>query len=217
MHEIDQSPPALKGSWERLVKNLGKFALLDENGQPLSSHIDCVLRDLAPRLQRDFPALKDEVTIVEVLEEAGRKIVSHERECGPIGRLHGYAWTVVDRIATSKMRRGSMRLARATLEPEDSQATLDGLQSRIGTAEQIEAEIELHQLYERMTLEEQLFCTWKRLGWSSREIAMEQGTSVERVNTFFHRLKHRIREILDEGKAHEPSREVARRTNTRTA
>ena len=199
------------------MKNLGKFALLDENGQPLSSHIDRVLRDLAPRLQREFAVLKDEVTIIEVLEEAGRKIINHERQFGPIDRLHGYAWTVVDRIATSKMRRGSMRIARATLEAEDSQAALDRLQSRIGTAEQIEADIVLRQLYERMTLEEQLFCTWKRLGRSSREIAREQGTSIERVNTFFHRLKHKVREILNEEKAEQSSTEVARRTNTRTA
>jgi DNA-directed RNA polymerase specialized sigma24 family protein len=197
------------------VKNLGKLALLDENGQPFSSHIECVLRDLAPRLQRDFPALKDEVTIIEVLEEAGRKIVNHEREWGPIGRLHGYAWTVVDRIATSKMRRGSMRLARATLLSEAGEAALEGLQSAVGTVEQIEADIYYRQICKQLTPEEQLLCTWKRWGFTSREIAEAQGHSVERVNTFFHRLKQKIHEAVQGRSVDAP--EKVQRTKTRTA
>ena len=197
------------------MKNLGKFALLDENGQPLSSRIDRVLRDLAPRLQRDYSALKDEVTIIEVLEEAGRKIVNHERECGPIGRLHGYAWTVVDRIATSKMRRGSMRIARATLGSEESQVALGALQSAVGTVAQIEADICYREICEQLTPEEQVFCMWKRWGFSSREIAEAQGQSVERVNTFFHRLKQKIHEAVHGRGVDAPKK--AHQTKTRTA
>jgi DNA-directed RNA polymerase specialized sigma24 family protein len=199
------------------VKNLGKFALVDENGQPLSSHIDRVLRDLAPRLQREFPALTDEVTIVEVLEEAGRKIVNHERQAAPIDKLHGYAWTTVNSIATSRMRRGSMRIARATLEPDQSEVALGSLRSSSGTAEQIETDILLGEMLAQLTPEEQLMCSWKRLGFSSKEIAREQGTSIERVNTFFFRLKRKIREVVREPRAEAPSPRTAQRTNTRTA
>jgi DNA-directed RNA polymerase specialized sigma24 family protein len=197
------------------VKYLGKFALLDERGQPLSSHIDSVLRDLAPRLQRDFPALSDEVTITEVLEEAGRKIVRQEQRSGPIQKLHGYAWVTVDSIATSRMRRGSMRLARATLVSEEGEAALEGLQSAVGTVEQIEADIYYRQICKQLTPEEQLLCTWKRWGFSSREIAEAQGHSVERVNTFFHRLKQKIHEAVQGRSVEAP--EKVQRTKTRTA
>ena len=47
---------------------------LDDTGRPLAAHIQGVLRVLAPRLQRRFPALKDPAVITDVLEEAGRRI-----------------------------------------------------------------------------------------------------------------------------------------------
>jgi len=196
------------------VKYLGKFPLLDESGQPLSSHIDRVLRDLAPRLQRDFPSLTDEVTIIEVLEEAGRKIVKQEHRSGAIQKLHGYAWVTVVSVATSRMRRGSMRLARATLVSEESQAALEGLQSAVGTAEQIEADIYYRQICKQLTPEEQLLCMWKRWGFSSREIAEAQGQSVERVNTFFYRLKQKIHETVQGRRVDAPEKMQRRKTRT---
>ena len=64
---------------------LARTALLDETGQPLSSHVQQTLRDLAPRLQRYLPTLTDEVLLTEILEEAGRKICHHEEH---VGRNH---------------------------------------------------------------------------------------------------------------------------------
>lgn len=196
---------------------LAKTALLDETGQPLSSHVQHALRALAPRLQRQFPSLKDEVVITEVLEEAGRKIRHHEEQAGPVEKLHAYAWVTVRSVATSRMRRSSMRIARATLEPEESEIVLGSLRSGAGTAEQIETDILLSEMLDQLTPEEKMICGWKRLGFSSREIAKEQGTSIERVNTFFFRLKRKIREVLRERGAEAPSSRTAQRTNTRTA
>jgi DNA-directed RNA polymerase specialized sigma24 family protein len=196
---------------------LAKTALLDENGQPFSSHVQHALRDLAPRLQRQFPSLKDEVVITEILEEAGRKIHHHEERAGPIEKLHAYAWVTIKSVATSRMRRSSMRIARATLEPDQSEIALGSLRSTAGTADQIETDILLREMLAQMTPEEQMLCGWKRLGFSSRDIAREQGTSIERVNTFFFRLKRKIREVLREPGAEAPSSRAAQRTKTRTA
>jgi DNA-directed RNA polymerase specialized sigma24 family protein len=178
------------------MEHVAKFGLLDEAGQPFGAHIDSALRGLLPRLQRQFPTLKDEVVIVAVLEEAGRKIAEHERRSGPIEKLHAYAWVTVRSVATSEMRRGSMRIARATLAGDEGAEVLGALRSNRGTPEQIEADILIQELLTQLTPEEQLICAWKRIGFSSREIAQQQGTTVERVNTFFHRVKRKVREAL---------------------
>ena len=196
---------------------LARTALVDESGQPLSSHVQQALRDLAPRLQRYFPTLTDEVVLTEILEEAGRKISHHEQHVGPIEKLHAYAWVTVRSVATSRMRRSAMRIARATVEPAESDAAIGTLQSSIGSQERIESDILLEELLARMTPEEQMLCMWKRLGYSSRQIAKEQGTSIERVNTFFFRLKRKIREVLRDPGTEAPSPRTAERSKTRTA
>ena len=196
---------------------LARTALLDETRQPLSSHVQQTLRDLAPRLQRYLPTLTDEVLLTEILEEAGRKIRHHEEHVGPIEKLHAYAWVTVRSVATSEMRRGSMRIARATLAGDEGAEVLGTLRSNRGTPEQIEADILLEEMLARMTPEEQMLCMWKKLGYSSRQIAKEQGTSIERVNTFFFRLKRKIREILREPGAEAPAPRTAQRSKTRTA
>lgn len=194
------------------MEYLTNLALLDESGSPLGPHIQRVLRDLVPRLQRQFPSLKDEVVLAEILEEAGRKIADHEQRSGPIEKLHAYAWVSVRSVATSRMRRGSMRIARATVDSEEGESVLAALRSSSGTAEQIEADILIEQLLAHLTPEERLICIWKRFGFSSREIAREQGTSVSRVNTFFHRVKRKIRNALRGTSADVASSRTPRRT-----
>ena len=178
------------------MEHVAKIGLVDEAGQPFGAHIDSALRGLLPRLQRQFPTLKDEAVIVEVLEQAGRKIAEHERRSGPIEKLHAYAWVTIRNVATSEMRRGSMRIARATVAGDDGADVLDSLRANLGTPEQIEAGILVQEVLAQLTAEEQLICVLKRIGYSSREIAQQQGTTVERVNTFFHRVKRKVREAL---------------------
>jgi hypothetical protein len=62
---------------------------------------------LKPRLRRQFPSLRDDVVITEILEEAGRRIVEHERHVGAIEKLRGYAWVAIQHVATSRLRRAS--------------------------------------------------------------------------------------------------------------
>jgi len=199
------------------VEFLARTALLDETGQPLSSHVQQTLRDLAPRLQRFLPTLTDEVLLTEILEEAGRKIRHHEEHVGPIEKLHAYAWVTVKRVATSRMRRSAMRIAKATVESEQTDDVIGTLRANVGSQEQIEADILLEEMLSHMTPEERMLCMWKRLGYSSREIAKEQGTSIERVNTFFFRLKRKIRGVLREPGAEAPAPRTAQRSKTRTA
>jgi DNA-directed RNA polymerase specialized sigma24 family protein len=115
------------------------------------------------------------------------------------------------------MRRSAMRIARATVELEQSDGAVETLRANVGSQEQIEADILLEEMLARMTPEEQMLCMWKKLGYSSRQIAREQGTSIERVNTFFFRLKRKIREILREPGIEPPASRAAQRSKTKTA
>src|SRR5215210_8303397 len=89
------------------MEPLGKQALLDAAGNPLSPRIQGVLRQIRPRLRARFPALDDDVLLTEVLEEAGQRIEMQERDSGEVKSLGAYAWKTVLNVALSRLRRSS--------------------------------------------------------------------------------------------------------------
>ena len=178
------------------LEYVARLGLLDANGEPFSSHIERVLRELAPRLLRQFPALNDEAVLADVLEEAGRRIAEHERRAGPIEKLHGYAWVAIRSVATSRMRRGSMRMERATLRSEDTHAVLSSMPSDVGTADEIERAVLLDEILARLSPEERAVCMWKKAGFSSKEMARALRSSPAAVDTLFHRVKDKIQLAL---------------------
>lgn len=181
------------------MEYLVHLGLLDANGKPFSSHVDGVLHELAPRLLRQFPALKDDAVLADVLEEAGRRIAEHERRAGPIERLHGYAWVTIRSVATSRMRRGSMRMERATLQGEETETVLSEIPSDVGTADDIERSILLDEVLSRLSDQERTLLMWKKAGFSSKEIARGLGTSVTAVDQLFHRVKDKIQHAFGVG------------------
>ena len=198
------------------MESSGTPALLDSRGSPLSARVERALRDILPRFRHRFPALGDELLVIEILEEAGRRIADHERDCGPVENLDAYAWVTVLNAARSRLRHSSMRLARATLGSDDSQAIFSTLRSRVGTPEQVEAEIFVHEVFAQLTPEERWLCTQKQLGFSSREIALERRTSVASVNTLFYRVKRKIRTALRGSNAEASASKNAGPRKTRT-
>jgi RNA polymerase sigma factor (sigma-70 family) len=194
-----------------------RLGLVDDTGQPFGPHIDDVLRSLSGRLQREFPQLRDESDVAEVMEQAGRRILDHERRHGAIGSLRAFAWVAMRNEATSRVRRGAMRIARASIAGEEAENLLTVAHASVGTPEQIEADILMAELLAQLTAEERLVCAWKRLGFSSKEIAEQQGTTVERVNTFFHRVKQKIRDTLRPRDASPSQSTTPQRPKARTA
>lgn len=172
------------------------LGLLDRKGNPLPSRIERVLIRLAPRLRRQFPLLQDDVTLIEVLEEAGTRICSREDHGGPVEKLYGYAWVTLRSIATSQMRRGAIRLIQNTLEPEAGRAQIASVPAQDGSAAQIERDILMREVLETLSPEEQLVCVWKKAGFSSEEIARFRGRSVVAVDTLFSRAKQKVRTAL---------------------
>ena len=50
------------------------------------------LNQMSPRIVRQFPLLHDDVPLVEVMEEADRRIAARQERAGPLTNLYGYAW-----------------------------------------------------------------------------------------------------------------------------
>ncbi len=185
----------------------GTQMLVDEGGQPLEERIQRVLRQLLPKLRARFPQLADDQIATEVLEAAGRHIQTHERDEGVVRNLEAYAWVVVGNAAKSKLRRGSMRLVRSTLPAEDSETLFESMPSALSTAEQIESRVFVGELMAQLSPDERLLCVLKKMGFSSREIAQERGTTIAQVDTLFYRIKRKIRAVLrDESEAESRSR-----------
>ena len=176
--------------------NLGKLSFLDQTGKPFDDRIETVLCDLLPRFRRQFPSFTDEVVVAEILEEAGRRIADHETRAGLVDRLHGYAWVTVRNIAMSRMRRAPSRLAQRTLASEQGEIALSSVESPLGSPDQIESDVLLHEVLAQLTADERLVCVWKKAGFSTKEIAKHRGSSVSAVDTLFFRAKQKIRRLL---------------------
>jgi DNA-directed RNA polymerase specialized sigma24 family protein len=174
------------------IMGLAPPGFVDETGQPLGSHIQEVLRTLAPRLRRDFPTFQDDAVVAEILEEAGRRIADAERRLGRLEELYGYAWVAIRSVATSRMRLVSF--AQATLELAESTGILAATRTTVGTPEEIEREILLREIMAMVTPDEQRLILWKRAGFSSQEIGVRLGIKAEAVDVQLSRLRKRIRD-----------------------
>jgi len=141
-----------------------KFRILDERGHPLDPRIEEALLSQLPKFRRDYPSFRDDLTIVDIFEEAGRKIDHREKQSGQIDHLHGYAWITLRTVAATRLRRGDGQLARRTFGAEEGAAVIDATPAKFGTPEDIERTILLRELLERLSPEERLVCVWKKAG-----------------------------------------------------
>jgi DNA-directed RNA polymerase specialized sigma24 family protein len=166
--------------------------LLDEYGQPLSTRLQSALLPLAPRLQRQFPALNDECTLTEVLEEAGRRIAAREERKGPLDNLHAYAWVVARRMAALRLRCGEWAVASATLTGAASDIALRDIPAGFATSEQIFNELLCKELVARLNPTERSIAKGKEAGESDDEIARGCGTSSRTVANTWRRVKRKM-------------------------
>ena len=167
--------------------------LLDEYGQPLSTRLQSALLPLAPRLQRQFPALNDDCTLTEVLEESGRRIAAREERKGPLDNLHAYAWVVARRMAALRLRYGEWAIASATLTSAASETRAARHAVRI---RHIRADFQRHSLQGTSGASEPdrtaISPRGKNAGQSDDEIARGCGTSRRTVFNAWRRLKRKM-------------------------
>jgi DNA-directed RNA polymerase specialized sigma24 family protein len=174
----------------------GSIGLLDSNGEPFPDHIQRALVRLSPRLRREFPVLQDDAALTEVLEKAGRRIAAREARGGPIERLHGYAWVTLRSIATSHVRRGSIRLIQETLDAAAGAARLAVLPSTSGRAEDVERRVLFAEALRVLSDDERAIVLSRRAGYSSAEIAWVQDRTVDAIDKIFSRAKQKMRRAL---------------------
>ena len=149
------------------MENMRTLGLLDSNGKPLADRIQRALTGLLPKVRRQFPTLRDDLALTEVVEEAGRRIASREERGGPIEQLHAYAWVTLRSVATSHIRKPSNRLIRDTVGSKAGEIHLAGVQASHGSPEQIERDILLREAMETLSEEERVVCMWKTAGFSA--------------------------------------------------
>ena len=166
--------------------------LLDEYGQPLHPRLQSVLLPLAPRLQRHFPALNDDCTLTEVLEESGRRIAAREERKGALDNLNAYAWVVARRMAALRLRCDEWAIASATLTTAASDIALRSMPSRFSTSEQIFNDLLCKELLAHLNPSEQRIVKGKEAGLSDAEIARDCGTSRRTVFNAWRRLKRKM-------------------------
>lgn len=178
------------------MQHLGPTELLDSNGQPFPDHIQHVLDKLSPRLRREFPVLQDDVALIEVLEEAGRRIAAREARGGPIDRLHGYAWVTLRSVATTHIRRGQIRLIQNAVQPTSAAARRVAMPSAAGGVEAIERNVLFREVLDVLSQDEQEIVVWRISGHSSAEVARLLGRSIDAVDKVFSRAKQKARRVL---------------------
>lgn len=147
-----------------LVEHIPIGGLIDGHGNPLTPRLVQAISGLLPRLVRQFPAMRDEVLLTLVVDQAARKLAAREAAGGPIGNLHGYVWVALRNAAMSQMRRGAVQLLERThpasareglsLEPRDSE-----------TAARIERRILLRELMSFLSPEERRVLIWRAMAY----------------------------------------------------
>ena len=169
--------------------------LLDHHGKPLPEDIQNVLDHLRPRFLRKFGMIRDEVVQVEILEEAGQRLLHHQAEHGAVRRVHGFAWVTLRNVAISRLRRGPHLLERAIAGSAEAEAALARIPATEGSPESIDQTVLWGQMLDQMTLTERKIAIWKKNGISSQRIANELGMTVSAVDTTYSRLVKRLQAL----------------------
>lgn len=173
-----------------------RLMLVDARGRPFAPRIEQSLLGLYGRLRRRFPQLREEVVLAEVLEETGRRILRHEDQRGEVTNLHGFAWVVARSVAVSYTRRRSQKLLALTSLGQCGEICLATAVASSDTADDIERAVLRTELLNLLSEKDREVFEMKEAGFSSAEIALQQGRSRSAVDTAYCRAKARIRTEL---------------------
>ena len=170
-------------------------SLVNETGGPLDPRIERVLMKMLPRFRRQFPSFRDEVALVEVLEEAAKRIARRERRRGAIAHLPGYAWVTMRTVATSRLRRGDARIMERIVPAAEGAALLSAAGATSHTAADLERSVLHRQVLAMLTPTERRICAMKTAGFSTQQIARRLRRSATSVDTLFSRAKVKVRRL----------------------
>ena len=184
---------------QRTMGPLLKLQLADRSGNPLNLRIHAALDALLVRFRRRFLSIRDEAIIANLFEEAGRRIDDKERADGQLENLHGFAWTTLEHLTISWMRRSEQRLQIQSVSMTESDGLASLLEAREGSPAQLEDNVFWREILGTMNETERLAHVWRIVGGlSNREIAKRLGRSPGSVDTMFSRTHAKLRKLIAE-------------------
>lgn len=173
------------------------LGLVDARGHPFADRLASSLLRLAPRLRHKFRKLaEDEVDFVELLECAGERILGYETEFGEADDIDAFAWRILDRLATSRVRLLRHRVRREPLFGREGRSLVNVLQASFGTANQSEIGVLLREVFARCTADEATACRLREEGYTFPEIAAQRGCTVEAARAAYRRAIAKAKRIL---------------------
>ena len=159
---------------------------VDKTGQPLDPQMHQILDAVALQLRRDFPTLVDPCVETEILETAGQLVTEQVRRQGAVVRLHAYTLKVARRLTWKRLRRAN------ALQTTSDPRVLEGLPATHDTARQTEAAIVEARWFRSLPAAEQPVYRMRGAGFTIKDIARRQGTTVDEINAIWRRLKRRL-------------------------
>lgn len=186
------------------MEHLPASGLLDESGKPFEDRVQQIFERLVPKFRRHFPGVQDEVDFLKIFEKSAHKLVEHEREAGPLERPHGYAWATVRSVAISEARGASIEGHRIRAESSTAFDLVARLPAPDNTPEQLNRQVLLNQLRDRLSPEEGLVFSRKMGGYSSRQIAKWRGCSPEAIDNMLSRIRKKLRAFVNENGTSRP-------------
>lgn len=170
--------------------------LVDDTGQTFPPRIESAVTVWLSRLKMTCPTL-DETAVVEVLEEAARRLVRREARGGPLEHIHAYAWAAIRSVALSRLRLGRERVVQMTVQRPQHMPKPTG-RGAAGPALDLEARVLLRQVLSQLTSIERRVFTLKVAGFSTREIAAHVGRAPATIDSIHSRAMARLRALAQQ-------------------
>lgn len=167
--------------------------LVDGSGQPFSLRVEAAVLTWVSRLRLAFPTL-DDVAIVEVLEEAARRVVRREASGGALEHIHAYAWAAIRSVAVSRLRLGRERVTQMTVQRPVQVDSLQPAHHRL-PVRGAEAAVLLGEVLEHLSPVERQVLRMKAAGFSSAEIAEQVGRAPTTIDSMHSRAMAKLRSL----------------------
>jgi hypothetical protein len=179
---------------------LPKLRLLDEAGRPFDERIHGIFLPLEMRFRLKFNAIRDETILRNLFDRAGQLYFRQEQQGEPIERPEGLAWTILNNLGVSELRRSEEKVINGTVAGVAGEKALLAMSTSVGTPEQVINQVYAKQIYAQLSELEQRCATLKTLGFSSGEVAIALSTSIAAVDKMMQRIRDRFRSLSSNGR-----------------
>ncbi|MBN9657112.1 MAG: sigma-70 family RNA polymerase sigma factor [Acidobacteria bacterium] len=172
---------------------LPKLKLLDEAGRPLSERIHAIFAPLETRFRLKFNTIQDESILRNLFDRAGQLYFKEEQTSQRIERPEGLAWTILNNLAISELRRSEEKVINGSIAGVAGEKVLRAISAGNGSPEQIVNQVYARQIFAQLSELEQQGATLKTLGFTSEEVATALSMTTAAVDKMMQRIRDRFR------------------------